>query len=39
MYFTGFDCLGCRAVYPPGRDLLRCPTCGSLLEARYETIG
>ena len=36
MYFTGFDCLGCRAAYPPDRDLLLCPRCHNLLEARYD---
>lgn len=36
MYFTGFDCLGCRAAYPPGQDLLLCPKCHQLLEARYD---
>ncbi len=36
MYFTGFDCLGCRAAYPPGQDLLLCPACHQLLEARYD---
>ncbi len=36
MYFTGFDCLGCRAAYPPDRDLLLCPACHDLLEARYD---
>ena len=36
MYFTGFDCLGCRATYPPGQDLLLCPVCRQLLEARYD---
>ena len=36
MYFTGFDCLGCRAAYPPDQDLLLCPTCHDLLEARYD---
>jgi len=36
MYFTGFDCLGCRAAYPPGQDLLLCPACQQLLEARYD---
>ena len=33
MYFTGFDCLGCRAAYPPDQDLLLCPACHDLLEA------
>jgi len=36
MYFIGFDCLGCRAAYPPDRDLLLCPECHQLLEARYD---
>ena len=36
MYFTGFDCLGCRAAYPPDQDLLLCPECHQLLEARYD---
>jgi threonine synthase len=36
MYFTGFDCLGCRATYPPDQDLLLCPDCHQLLEARYD---
>jgi threonine synthase len=36
MYFTGFDCLGCRAAYPPDQDLLLCPKCHDLLEARYD---
>jgi threonine synthase len=36
MYFTGFDCLGCRAAYPPDQDLLLCPACHELLEARYD---
>jgi threonine synthase len=36
MYFTGFDCLGCRAAYPPDQDLLLCPRCHNLLEARYD---
>ena len=36
MYFAGFDCLGCRAVYPPDQDLLLCPSCHNLLEARYD---
>jgi len=36
MYFTGFDCLGCRAAYPPDQDLLLCPACENLLEARYD---
>jgi threonine synthase len=36
MYFTGFDCLGCRASYPPDQDLLLCPACHDLLEARYD---
>jgi threonine synthase len=36
MYFTGFDCLGCRAAYPPDQDLLLCPACHDLLEARYD---
>ena len=34
MYFTGFDCLGCPAAYPPDQDLLLCPQCHGLLEAR-----
>jgi len=25
LYFTGFDCLGCRAAYAPDQDLLLCP--------------
>lgn len=36
MYFAGFDCLGCRAAYPPDQDLLLCPRCHNLLEARYD---
>jgi threonine synthase len=36
MYFTGFDCLGCHASYPPDQDLLLCPACQELLEARYD---
>jgi threonine synthase len=36
MYFTGFDCLGCQAAYPPDQDLLLCPQCHDLLEARYD---
>ena len=36
MYFTGFDCLGCHASYPPDQDLLLCPACHELLEARYD---
>jgi len=36
MYFTGFDCLGCRAAYPPDQDLLLCLACHDLLEARYD---
>src|SRR4029077_408688 len=36
MYFTGFDCLGCRAAYPPDQDLLLWPACHHLLEARYD---
>jgi threonine synthase len=36
MYFTGFDCLGCRAAYRPDQDLLLCPKCHQLLEARYD---
>jgi threonine synthase len=36
MYFTGFDCLGCHASYPPDQDLLLCPACHDLLEARYD---
>jgi threonine synthase len=35
-YFTGFSCVQCRAAYPAHRDLLLCPTCGSLLEAEYD---
>jgi threonine synthase len=38
MYFTGFDCLGCRAAYSPDQDLLLCPKCGHLLEARYDLV-
>jgi len=36
MYFTGFDCLGCGATYRPDQDLLLCPKCHQLLEARYD---
>jgi len=36
MYFTGFDCLGCHASYAPDQDLLLCPACHDLLEARYD---
>lgn len=36
MYFTGFECRGCRAPYPPDQDLLLCPACHQLLEARYD---
>jgi hypothetical protein len=36
LYFTGFDCLGCRATYAPDEDLLLCPRCHQLLEARYD---
>lgn len=36
LYFTGFDCLGCRAAYGPDQDLLLCPRCQQLLEARYD---
>ena len=36
LYFTGFDCLGCRAAYAPDEDLLLCPRCHQLLEARYD---
>ena len=36
LYFTGFDCLGCHASYPPDQDLLLCPACHDLLEARYD---
>ena len=36
LYFTGFDCLGCRAAYAPDQDLLLCPRCHQLLEARYD---
>ena len=36
LYFTGFDCLGCRAAYAPDQDLLLCPRCRQLLEARYD---
>lgn len=39
MYFTGFNCLGCTATYPPDRDLLLCPQCGNLLEATYDLAG
>jgi threonine synthase len=35
-YFTGFTCVGCRAVYQPGQDLLLCPVCHHLLEATYD---
>ena len=38
MYFTGFDCLGCHAAYPPDQDLLLCPACHDLLEARYDLV-
>jgi Zn finger protein HypA/HybF involved in hydrogenase expression len=31
LYFTGFDCLGCRAAYAPDQDLLLCPRCHQLL--------
>jgi len=37
MYFTGFDCLGCPAAYPPDQDLLLCPQCPGLL-AGYEAM-
>src|SRR5258705_13720224 len=36
LYFTGFDCFGCRAAYAPDQDLLLCPRCQQLLEARYD---
>jgi threonine synthase len=36
LYFTGFECLGCRAAYAPDQDLLLCPRCHQLLEARYD---
>src|SRR6266849_503659 len=36
LYFTGFDCLGCRTAYAPDQDLLLCPRCHHLLEARYD---
>ena len=36
LYFTGFDCLGCHAAYAPDQDLLLCPRCHQLLEARYD---
>ena len=36
LYFTGFDCLGCRAAFAPDQDLLLCPRCHQLLEARYD---
>jgi threonine synthase len=36
LYFTGFDCLGCRTAYAPDQDLLFCPRCHHLLEARYD---
>jgi threonine synthase len=36
MYFTGFVCVKCGAVYPPDQDLLLCPACQNLLEAQYD---
>jgi len=36
LYFTGFDCLGCRTANAPDQDLLLCPRCHHLLEARYD---
>jgi threonine synthase len=36
MYFTGLECRGCRAPYAPDQDLLLCPGCHQLLEARYD---
>lgn len=36
MYFTGFTCFGCGRHYPPNRDLLLCPACENLLDARYD---
>ena len=35
-YFTGFSCVGCGTEYGPGQDLLLCPSCHSLLEAKYD---
>ncbi len=32
MYFTGFDCLGCPAAYPPDQDLLLCHRILDLVE-------
>ncbi len=37
--FTGFTCVGCRAPYGPGEDLLLCPVCHNLLEANYDLPG
>ena len=36
MYFTGFVCIECGAVYPPDRDLSLCPACDNLLDAQYD---
>ena len=36
MCFTGFVCIWYAAGYPPDRDLLLCPACGNLLDARYD---
>lgn len=38
-YFTGFSCVGCGASYEPSQDLLLCPGCDNLLEARYDLAG
>jgi threonine synthase len=36
LYFTGFHCVHCGAVYRPTEDLLLCRKCDNLLEADYD---
>ncbi len=37
--FTGFFCVGCGTAYGPNQDLLLCPACDNLLEAKYDYEG
>jgi threonine synthase len=37
--FTGFFCVGCGTTYGPDQDLLLCPACDNLLEAKYDYEG
>ena len=38
-YFQGFVCFGCGTQYRADQDLLLCPACDNLLDARYDLAG